>query len=62
MSSAILENPDLIQNIEEPHRGTFDELAALELISDDGIPMESNWHRKCMCLLVDQIEIGRAHV
>ena len=56
MSAPILENPDLIQSLKEPHRGTFDELAAIELISDDGVPMESCWHRKCMCLLVDQID------
>ena len=56
MSAPILENPDLIQSLKEPHRGTFDELAAIELISDDGFPMESGWHRKCMNLLIDQID------
>jgi len=32
------------------------ELASLDLITDDGEPMESTWHRKCMTLLIEQIE------
>jgi Uma2 family endonuclease len=45
---------------EEIHRGQADrilaELDSLNLITDDGVPMETIWHRKCMNLLIDQVE------
>lgn len=31
-------------------------LAGLELIAEDGEPMESAWHRRCMTLLIDQVD------
>jgi Uma2 family endonuclease len=42
------------------HRAQADrilaELESLNLITDDGVPMETIWHRKCMNLLIDQVE------
>ncbi len=32
------------------------ELESLELITDDGEPLETIWHRKCINLLIEQIE------
>jgi Uma2 family endonuclease len=32
------------------------ELESLELITDDGVPLETIWHRKCMNLLIEQVE------
>ncbi len=40
----------------------FAELASLDLISDDGEPKESSWHRKSMNLLIDQIDHLYFHV
>jgi len=31
-------------------------LSDIELIESDGVPMDSDWHRRCMNLLIDQIE------
>jgi Uma2 family endonuclease len=32
------------------------ELESLDLITDDGVPLETIWHRKCINLLVEQVE------
>ena len=41
------------QSVRDDLRTSLDEI---ELIDSDGVPMDSDWHRRCMNLLIDQIE------
>jgi len=56
MSAPVLENDIDIQEppLSEVER-VFSELAEVELIAEDGIPLETNWHRIQMNLLIDSV-------
>ena len=41
------------QSVRDDLRTSLDKI---ELIDSDGVPMDSDWHRRCMNLLIDQIE------
>ena len=52
----ILERPDPIPDGPDYADQVLADLDALELVSCDGEPLESDWHRKNINLLVDQIQ------
>ena len=56
MSESILDRPDPLPDGEDFSDKVLAELEALELVAEDGEPMESDWHRKCMNLLIGQVD------
>jgi Uma2 family endonuclease len=56
MSKSLLDEPDPIPDGPDYAERVIAELEAVELIADDGEPMDSEWHRRCMNLLIDQID------
>jgi Uma2 family endonuclease len=50
------DDPDTIPDGPDYADVAFASLASLELVAEDGEPMESAWHRRCMNLLIDQID------
>jgi Uma2 family endonuclease len=56
MSKSLLDEPDPIPDGPDYAELALASLEGLELVTDDGEPMESTWHRKCMTLLIEQVE------
>jgi Uma2 family endonuclease len=56
MSKSLLDAPDPIPDGPDHTDQVIAQLEAVELVYSDGEPMESNWHVRCMNLLIDQIE------
>src|SRR5262245_61050895 len=56
MSKSLLDEPDPIPDGPDYSDKVLAELDTIELVAEDGEPMESGWHRQCMNLLIDQIE------
>src|SRR5438045_6054368 len=56
MSTPLLQTPDPVPDGPDYADRVLAELESLELITDDGVPLETIWHRKCINLLIDQIE------
>lgn len=56
MSKSLLDEPDPIPDGPDYADLALASLEGLELVTDDGEPMESTWHRKCMTLLIEQVE------
>jgi len=56
MSKSLLDEPDPIPDGPDYAEQALASLEGLQLVADDGEPMESTWHRKCMTLLIEQTE------
>lgn len=56
MSKSLLDEPDPIPDGPDYAELALASLEGLELVTDDGEPLESTWHRKCMTLLIEQVE------
>jgi Uma2 family endonuclease len=56
MSTSQLDEPVATPVVRDYVDQMIAETEAVELVSSDGVPMESAWHVRCMTLLLDQIE------